>query len=116
MHFLHYLRENTAKTRENKRKLTSETCCSADFRFSLPPAQESTPGNDGDIPAVSKGAGITLILHPQHGFSIRSLSVHRGIIICVMGYKFLIILIISAYSKQVSWSAQCQAAYNRDTF
>ena len=35
--------------------------------------------------------------------------------LCVMGFKFLIILIISAYSKQVSWSAQCQAAYKRDT-
>ena len=42
---LRYLRENMAKTHENKRKLTSQTCCSADFRLSLPPAQESAPGN-----------------------------------------------------------------------
>ena len=67
--------------RKNKRKLTSQTYRLVDFRFSLPPAQESSLGNDGDVPAESERAGITRILHPRYGFSIRSLFEHRGIII-----------------------------------
>ena len=46
---LHYLRENTAKIRENTRKLAIKTIRSADFRsmvmLIVPPAQESVPGN-----------------------------------------------------------------------
>ena len=49
MIYLRYLRKNTAKIRENKRKLAIKTVCSADFRSKvmpiLPPAQESAPGN-----------------------------------------------------------------------
>ena len=40
-----YLRENNAKLRENKRKLGIKTVRSADFRFCVPPVQESVPGN-----------------------------------------------------------------------
>ena len=78
---LHYLHENTAKVHENKRKSAPKLHRSADFRSCLPPAQESAPGNDDDVPAESKEAGISRILHPQHGFSIRSSFEHRGIII-----------------------------------
>ena len=45
MIYLRYLRDNTAKIRENKRKLAIKTVCSADFRFCVPPVQESVPGN-----------------------------------------------------------------------
>ena len=49
MIYLRYLRENTAKIRENKQKLSIKTVRSADFRSRvmpiLPPAQESVPGN-----------------------------------------------------------------------
>ena len=46
MIYLCYLRENTAKISENKRKLASKLHRSADFRLScLPPAQENVPGN-----------------------------------------------------------------------
>ena len=49
MIYLRYLRENTAKIRENKRKLAIKTVRSADFRSKVmpivPPAQESVPGN-----------------------------------------------------------------------
>ena len=45
MIYLRYLRQNTAKIRENMRELTSQTYRLADFRFSLPPAQESVPDN-----------------------------------------------------------------------
>ena len=71
MIYLRYLRENTAKLRENKRKLASKT----DFRrLFISPAQESSPGK-------SKRARTSRILHPQYGFSIRSSFEHRGIII-----------------------------------
>ena len=49
--------QNTAKINENWRFKTHR---SADFRFSLPPAQESAPGNDGDVPAKSKEARIRM--------------------------------------------------------
>ena len=76
---LPYLRENTAKISKIWRvKPAARTTSGA---FLLPPAQESEPGNDGDVPAESKRAGISLILHGQHGFSIRSSFEHRGIII-----------------------------------
>ena len=78
---LRYLRENNAKLRGNKQKLASTTVRVVDYGVCLSPAQESAPGNDGDVPAVSKGAGISLILHPRYGFSIRRVYVHRGIII-----------------------------------
>ena len=42
---LRYLRENNAKLRENKRKLAIKTVRSADFRFCVPPVQESVPDN-----------------------------------------------------------------------
>ena len=45
MIYLRYLRENMAKIRENKRKLAIKTVHSADFRFRVPPVQESVPGN-----------------------------------------------------------------------
>ena len=45
MIYLLYLRENTTKIRENKRKLAIKTVRSADFRFGVPPVQESVPGN-----------------------------------------------------------------------
>ena len=49
MIYLRYLRENTAKIRENKRKLAIKTVRSADFRSTVmaipPPAQESAPDN-----------------------------------------------------------------------
>ena len=60
MIYLRYLRENTAKICENKRKLAIKTVRAADFRrLFLSPAQESSPGNDGDVPAESKRAGIS---------------------------------------------------------
>ena len=37
---------------------------SADFRVSLPPAEESAPGNDGDVPAESERAGICMNTAP----------------------------------------------------
>ena len=78
MIYLHYLRQNTAKLRENKRKLAIKIVHAADFRrLFKSPAQESAPGNDGE----SKEAGISRILHPRHGSSIRSSFKHRGIII-----------------------------------
>ena len=55
---LHYLHGNTAKIHENKRKLATKLHRSADFRSCLPPAQESAPGNDDDIPAKPKGASL----------------------------------------------------------
>ena len=59
MIYLRYLRENTARILENKRKLAIKTVRAADFRcLFISPAQESAPGNDGDIPAESKRAGI----------------------------------------------------------
>ena len=49
MIYLRYLRENTTKIRENKRKLAIKTVRSAAFRSKVmpivPPAQESVPGN-----------------------------------------------------------------------
>ena len=49
MIYLRYLRENTAKIRENTRKLASEPSARPTSGFSrprdLPPAQESAPGN-----------------------------------------------------------------------
>ena len=45
MIYLRYLRENTAKIRENLRKFVIKTVRSADFRFCVPPVQESVPGN-----------------------------------------------------------------------
>ena len=55
-------RENTAKIRqkygENKQKLTSQSYLSVDFRFSLPPAQESLLGNNGNVPVESDRAGM----------------------------------------------------------
>ena len=49
MIYLRYLRENTVKIGENKRKLAIKTIRSADFRSVVmpivPPAQESVPGN-----------------------------------------------------------------------
>ena len=49
MIYLRYLRENAAKIRENKQKLSIKTVRSADFQFivkpKVPPAQESVPGN-----------------------------------------------------------------------
>ena len=45
MIYLRYLRENTAKIRENKRKLAINTVRSADFQFCVPTVQESVPGN-----------------------------------------------------------------------
>ena len=49
MIYLRYLRENTAKLRENKRKLSIKTVHSADFRsivmLIVPPAEESAPDN-----------------------------------------------------------------------
>ena len=52
----------------------------ADYGVCLSPAQESAPGNDGDVSAQSERAGITRILHPLYGFSNRRSSEHRGII------------------------------------
>ena len=62
MLYLRYLRENTAKISENWRlkpsaRPTSGPVC-------IPPAQESAPGNDGNVPAESKGAGISLNTAP----------------------------------------------------
>ena len=54
----------------------------ANYGVCLSPAQESAPGNDGDIPAET--AGITRILHTRYGFSHRRSFEHRGIIILVM--------------------------------
>ena len=49
MIYLRYLRENTAKIRENKPKLSIKTVRLVDFRFIVmpivPPAQESVPDN-----------------------------------------------------------------------
>ena len=45
MIYLRYLRENTAKIRANTRKLAIKTIRAADFRFCVPPVQESVPGN-----------------------------------------------------------------------
>ena len=66
MIYLRYLRENTAKIRENKRKLAIKTVRAADFRrLFISPAQESAPGNGGDVPAESKRAGIPMnTAHP----------------------------------------------------
>ena len=49
----------TRKYGQNKLKLAIQNPSEGDFRFSLPPAQESAPGNDGDVPADSKEAGIS---------------------------------------------------------
>ena len=79
MIYLRYLRETTG---ENNAKFTFQLVRSADFRrLFISPAQESAPGNGGDVPAESKEAGISLILYPLHGFSNRSSFEHRGIII-----------------------------------
>ena len=40
-----YLRKNTAKIRKNKQKFAIKTVRSAEFRFCVPPVQESVPGN-----------------------------------------------------------------------
>ena len=65
MIYLRYLRENTAKIRENKRKLSIKIVCVADFRCVFESsAQESAPGNGGDVPAVSKEAGIRMNTAP----------------------------------------------------
>ena len=62
---IHCLRKNTAKIHENKQKLATKPHRSADFRFSLPPAQESVPGNYGNVPAESERAGIHMnTAHP----------------------------------------------------
>ena len=65
MIYLRYLRENTAKIRENKRKLAIKSVCAADFRRVFEsPAQESAPGNCGDVPAESERAGIGMNTAP----------------------------------------------------
>ena len=65
MIYLCYLRENTAKICENKRKLVIKTVCAADFRrLFISPAQETAPGNDGDVPAESDRAGIRMNTAP----------------------------------------------------
>ena len=65
---LPYLRENTAKIRENKRKLASKLHRSADFRLScLPPAQESAPGNWKHSRRVKGGRDLTKYCTPDTG-------------------------------------------------
>ena len=66
MIYLRYLRENTVRIRENKRKLAIKTVRAADFRcLFLSPAQESVPGNYGHVPAESEWAGIHMnTAHP----------------------------------------------------
>ena len=66
MIYLRYLHENTAKIRENKRKLAIENVCAADFRRVFEsPAQESAPGNYVNVPAESERAGIYMnTAHP----------------------------------------------------
>ena len=59
-----FKRVNNAKLRYNKRKFAIKTVCSADFRSLLSPAQESAPGNCGDVPAESERAGIGMNTAP----------------------------------------------------
>ena len=62
MIYLCYLRENTAKISENKRKLAIKTVRLADFRSVVmpivPPAQESAPDN------VKQGRDLTKYCTP----------------------------------------------------
>ena len=71
---LRYLRENNAKLRKNKRRLAIKIHPSADFRFFVPPAQESATSN-------AKAGRDRTNTAPPTRFSIRSLFEHRGIII-----------------------------------
>ena len=69
MIYLRYLCENTAKIwrkyGENKQKFAIKTVRSADFRSLLSPAQESAPGNDGNVPSESERAEIRMnTAHP----------------------------------------------------
>ena len=83
MVYLRYLRENTTKIRENKRKLSIETVCAVDFRRVFKSrAQESTPGNGGDVPAESKGAGIRMNTAPptqvQYSWFVRAQGYNKS--------------------------------------
>ena len=83
---LHFIRENTAKIRENTRKLAIKTIRAADFRFCVPPVQESVPGN-------FKGAGIRMNTAPptrvQYSWFVRA-----------QGYDNILYYIYMHYNKK----------------
>ena len=88
-------------------KLASKTVHEADFRsfFFLPPVQESAPGNLETFAPSQSGQGSHEILHGRHGFSIRSLLEHRGIITCYPAMSMLQdVSVVSSISSSITWA------------